>query len=581
MPDLFADTLFASASAAPDPVAGGGVFVIAAVVIMIVLGCPLFVVLGVLALACAIFFPVIGGIFDSLDAFTNNYNVMERITELEEQPSMVAIPFFMVAGAIMARGAIARRLVHFANAAFGWLPGGLAVSAIMACGMFAAISGSSPVTVITIGAIMLPAMAEAGYPERMSVGLVTSAGTLGIIIPPSIPMIVYAIFSSNAGAPVKVDDLFIAGIIPGFLIAAFLTGYVVIKGRALERQKFSFKKLVQSFLDGVWALFLPIFIIGGIDTGLFDATEAAAVSVVLALMIELSIHRSLKVHEIPKILTETSILMGAILIIICVAFGFMEFIAFKDIPGDIVRWLAQFELTPFTFILLLNVFLLLVGCLMDIISAIILFVPLVVPIATELGFDPVHLGLIFIVNLEIGYLTPPLGLNLFVATTYFKKPFGLVIRAVLPYLLMLFASLAIVTYVPTISKGLVNLKDGESFGQSFPEHKVLQPKQKDIDPEAAMEDEAGALEFDGPADGDGKADPANAPEIEKGKGTIQDFMKDPEFKENMKGFMGDEGAEEEEDDEEEEDFELPPLDEDDAGSGVAPDVSPPDSGPSP
>ncbi len=526
--------------AAAEPMAGGGVLIVAVLLGLILLGAPLFVIIGGLTVACFVAFPEFAAAFDSLEGFTRNFNLIERMVELAEQPTMVAIPFFMIAGAIMSRGAIARRLVDFANAVFGWLPGGLALSTIAACMFFAAISGSSPVTVITIGAIMLPAMVAAGYKENLGVGLITSAGTLGIIIPPSIPMIIYAIFASSAGQSVNIEDLFIAGIGPGILIGLLLAGYCILKGRGVARERFSGSKVAQTFLDGIWSLSLPGFILGGIYLGLFNATEAAAISVVLALVIELLIHKSIKPDELPKILTESAVLMGSILIIICVAFGFSEFMAIKQIPSQIVGWLAEWELTPFTFVLLLNVLLLLVGCLMDIISAIILFVPLIAPIAGQLGFDPVHVGLIFIVNLEIGYLTPPLGLNLFVTTSYFNKSFGMVIRSVAPFLLILASSLMIVTYVPTISLGLGNLKADRDFWVPFPESRVLKPLDDGPAEDELLDDDLLLDPLEAQIDDDGAS-----PTPKQGEDTIQDMMQDPEYRKLMQEMAADgEGDEE-------------------------------------
>ena len=529
-----------AAMATVEPMAGAGLLVVAVLIGLVLLGTPLFVVIGGLAVACLAAYPEFAGAFDSLNGFTTNFNLIERMIELAEQPTMVAIPFFMIAGAIMSRGAIAQRLVDFANALFGWLPGGLALSTIAACMFFAAISGSSPVTVITIGAIMLPALAAQGYPEKLGLGLVTSAGSLGIIIPPSIPMIVYAIFATSAGQPTNIEDLFIAGIGPGILIGLLFGVYCMLNSRGVKRERFEFRQVVTTFLDGLWALSLPVFILGGIYLGLFNATEASAISVVLALGIELLIHRSLTPDELPSILGETAVLMGSILIIVCVAFGFSEFMAIKQIPDAIVAWLASYELTPLTFVLLLNVLLLLVGCLMDIISAIILFVPLIAPIAGHLGFDPIHVGLIFIVNLEIGYLTPPLGLNLFVATTYFEKPFGLVIKAVAPFLILLVVGLGIVTYVPTVSLGINNLRDGDDFWSSFPTGTKLVPRTQT---EAEADDEEAdllenALRGDKAPSADGKgAD-------DGGDASIQDLMKDSDFLQNLEDEMDEEADEE-------------------------------------
>jgi C4-dicarboxylate transporter, DctM subunit len=445
-------------------VPGGGWLIGLILILLVLLGAPLYVIIGGVTATCLFVMPIHETMYCGTDDFWNNFPFVDAMTKLAEEQSLLAIPFFMVAGAIMSGGDIAKRLVAVANALLGVLPGGLGLTTIGACVIFAAISGSSPVTVITIGAIMLPALAKAGYDEKLGLGLVTSAGSLGIVIPPSIPMIIFAIFATQAGAQgVSVDSLFIAGLVPGFLIAAVLGVYVMVKCRHLPRETFSFKKLRDAITDGVWALFLPVFILGGIYGSLFNATEAAAISVVLALLIEILIHRSLKPSELPKIFGETSVLMGAILLIICVAFGLTEFLTAHDVPEKIVGWLQGLGLTSFEFVLLLNIMLIIVGCLMDIISAIILFVPLVVPIACGpegLGFDPIHLALIFIVNLEIGYLTPPLGLNLFVASTYFEKPFGLVMRSTVPFLLILVGSLAIVTYIPSVSKGVLNLRDG-------------------------------------------------------------------------------------------------------------------------
>ncbi|MFT7622239.1 MAG: C4-dicarboxylate transporter DctM subunit [Myxococcota bacterium] len=434
---------------------GGGL--IACVLLLLLLGAPLFVVIGGLALGCFAFWPQVIGYFDSFEAFTLNFNLMARMRDLADQESLVAIPFFMIAGAIMSRGAIARQLVECARAAFGWLPGGLAISTVIACMFFAAISGSSPVTVITIGAIMYPALLDAGYPEKFSMGLVTSAGSLGIIIPPSIPMIVYAIFATMNGTPVDIKDLFIAGVGPGLVIGGSLAAVCVYKGARIPREQFEWARLFRSVREGFWALFLPGFILIGIYFGIFNAIEASAIAVILALVIELFVHRELSLGELPAVLADSAALMGSILVIISVALGLSEFMTINEIPDAVVGWLASYELTPLGFVLLLNVMLIIVGCLMDIISALILFVPLIIPLAAQLGIDPIHLGLIFIVNLEIGYLTPPLGLNLFVSSGFFQKPFGDVMKSVLPFIGALVVSLAIITSMPTISLGLVRL----------------------------------------------------------------------------------------------------------------------------
>ncbi len=444
---------------------------------LILLDLPLFVILAGLTMALFWVNPHPGSedFLTSWSDFANNFNLLERAVGLAQQPTLVAIPFFTLAGTLMSRGTIADRLIRLADSMFGWLPGGLAISTVAACALFAAISGSSPVTVITIGTVMYPALLARKYPDRFSLGLVTSAGSLGIIIPPSIPMIVYAIFATQAGAPVKVEELFIAGFLPGLLIAGALVAYCVVAGWRFERDKFDAGAIVVALREAAWSLVVPVVILGGIYLGVFDTTAAAAIAVILALLIEIFIHRSLKFDELPSVMAETGVLMGAVLVIIGVALGMSEYLTIHKIPDQIVDWLRSNDLSPVMFIILLDVILLVIGCLMDIISAIILFVPLFVPIALALGFDPIHIGLIFIVNLEIGYLTPPIGLNLFVAAGLFNKTFGYALRASAPFVLVIFLCLGVVTMVPAIPLWLVNVTRPESkrVSMAFPTGEAL------------------------------------------------------------------------------------------------------------
>lgn len=445
--------------------------------LLVLLDLPLFVILAGLTIALFWINPHPGSedFLNSWSDFANNFNMLERAVGLAQQPTLVAIPFFTLAGTLMSRGAIAARLINLADACFGWMPGGLAISTVAACAIFAAISGSSPVTVITIGTVMYPALLARKYPERFSLGLVTSAGSLGIIIPPSIPMIVYAIFATQAGAPVKVEELFIAGFLPGLLIAAALVAYCLVVGWRFERDNLDAARIVKALREAAWSLVVPVVILGGIYLGVFDTTAASAIAVVLALLIELFIHRSLKFDDLPSVMAECGVLMGAVLVIIGVALGMSEYLTIHKIPDAIVQWLRTHDLSPVTFIILLDLILLVIGCLMDIISAIILFVPLFVPIALALGFDPIHIGLIFIVNLEIGYLTPPIGLNLFVAAGLFNKTFGYALRAATPFVLVIFVCLGLVTMVPAIPLSLVNATrpSSERVSMSFPTGKDL------------------------------------------------------------------------------------------------------------
>ena len=423
--------------AAPDGAeassgSGGGLMLLAALAAMVGLGSPLFVIIGVLA---ALAFMIYGDDYTvgacatlELDTVCGFETFPAKMAELSSKPVLLAIPFFVVSGAIMSAGDIANRLVTFARALVGWLPGGLAIATVGGCIFFAAISGSSPVTVIAIGTMMYPALTKAGYNDKFSMGLVTTAGSLGILIPPSIPMLVFAIVA-GAASPIDIGELFMAGIMPGVLIAGLLSVYsMVVAGRTVkERDKFEFTQIYRTFLDGFWAISLPAIILGGIYTGLFTATEAAAVSVVYSLVVELYIHRTLTWGELPKVLADAAVLMGTLLIIMALAFGLNDFLVEQQVPILAVEWITSMQLTPFQFLLLVNLFLLVVGALMDSISAILVIAPLLTPIAATLGIDPIHMGVIFIVNLEIGYLTPPIGINLFVASAAFGKPMGQVI----------------------------------------------------------------------------------------------------------------------------------------------------------
>lgn len=456
-----ADELAGESPAPP----GATMMLIAALVLMIVLGSPLFVIIGVLAALC---FSLYGeaSLYDPSKCTTLETEAIcgfdifpAKMANLTTKNVLLAIPFFVVSGAIMSAGDIANRLVAFAKALVGFLPGGLAIATVGGCIFFAAISGSSPVTVIAIGSMMYPALVKAGYDGRFSMGLVSTAGSLGILIPPSIPMLVFAIVAGGR-VPLDVGELFMAGILPGVMIGALLSLYsvwIAKKAGTAARERFSFADVLTRFREGFWAIMLPVLILGGIYSGLFTPTEAAAVSVIYALAVELLIHREIGLSHLPKILSEAAVMMGTLLIIMALAFGLNDFLVEEKVPDMAVEAIRSMELGPLEFLLIINVMLLLVGALMDSISAIMIIAPLLKPIADQLGIDPVHLGVIFIVNLEIGYLTPPIGINLFVASSVFRKPLGEVIKSVIPFIALMFVGLGIVTYVPSVALGPVNV----------------------------------------------------------------------------------------------------------------------------
>lgn len=420
----------------------------------LLLGQPLFVLMG--ALGILLLAQVSG--MSTLEDLTV---VPRKLLELASKEVLLAIPFFVVAGELMTQGSLARRLIDVMQALFGALPGGLAVAGVAGCVFFAAISGSSPVTVVAIGSIMVPALVKQRYPEGFAIGLLTTAGSLGILIPPSIPMIVYAIMVSSS-TPVDPRDLFIAGIVPGLFIGALLAIYSLAFGvrNKIPTEPFSWARMKVAFRRGIWSLLLPVIILGGIYSGVFTATEAAAVSVVYAFAIELFVHKELDAKKLVTVATTSMTVMGALLVIIALAITLNYFLVLEGVPDLMVEWLKGLDLDRTTFLLVVNLLLLVVGCFMDIMSAILIIAPMLAPMAAAIGIHPVHMGIIFIVNLEIGYLTPPVGLNLFVSSTLFKKNLGFIIRSVLPTLAIMLGSVVAITWVPGLSLTLVQLVNG-------------------------------------------------------------------------------------------------------------------------
>lgn len=356
---------------------------------------------------------------------------------------LLAIPMFLLAGSVMTRGSIARRLIDLAISLTRPLPGGLAVATILSCGIFAAISGSSPVTLLAVGTILYPALLEHGYPKRFALGALTSGGTLGIIIPPSIPLILFGIVTETS-----ITDLFIAGIIPGAMIAVVLAGYSFWVNRKMPAQNFSRQEFTSALMRGSWSAMLPIILLGGIYSGYFSATESAAVALVYALFVEIVIHRELKPIDFFHTAVETAKLLGMLFPIVAVALSLKTILTIEEIPDQLALWVTEITDNKVAFLLAINVLLLVVGCLFDVISAILILAPLLLIPATAYGIDPIHLGIIMVINLEIGFLTPPLGLNLIVATTAFRESFVEICLAVLPFIALIFAILMVVTFVP-------------------------------------------------------------------------------------------------------------------------------------
>jgi C4-dicarboxylate transporter DctM subunit len=359
---------------------------------------------------------------------------------------LLAIPMFLLAGNIMTRGSIARRLIDLAISVTRPIPGGLAVATILSCAIFAAISGSSPVTLLAVGTILYPALLENGYSKRFALGALTSGGTLGIIIPPSIPLILYGIVTENS-----IADLFLAGIIPGLLIAGVLAFYSYWSNRKMAAQPFDIDEFTVALRKGGWSALLPVILLGGIYSGYFSATEAAAVALVYALFVEMFIHRELKPIDFFHTAVDTAKLLGMLFPIVAVALSIKTILTIEEIPDQLAVWITDITASKIAFLLAVNVLLLIVGCLFDVISAILILAPLLLIPATAYGINPVHFGVIMVINLEIGFLTPPLGLNLIVAMTAFRENFLTIVRAVLPFIALILTVLMAVTFIPELA----------------------------------------------------------------------------------------------------------------------------------
>jgi C4-dicarboxylate transporter, DctM subunit len=363
---------------------------------------------------------------------------------------ILSIPMFILCGGVMTKGSTAKRLIGIAAALTEHLPGGLAVACTLSCGVFAAISGSSIVTMLAIGTVMYPAMKQGGYTNRFSLGAIMAGGTLGIIIPPSIPLILYGLVTETS-----ITDLFIAGVGPGLLLLAVFAVYSMWVNRHLPRKAFDGARLATALREGIWALLMPVILLGGIYTGYFSALEAAAVSLVYALLVETFIHREFKLGDFYEVVLEASKLGGTLFPLLAVALSLNLVLTEHRVPMMMVEVMRGFTDSPLAFMLLVNILLLIVGCLMTSGEAILILGPLLAPMAVAYGYDKVLFGIIMIVNLEIGFLTPPVGLNLLVAMSTFKQKFGELVAAATPFIFLMLGCLALIAWQPWIAMSLV------------------------------------------------------------------------------------------------------------------------------
>lgn len=400
-------------------------------------GAPLFVALAA------------GGLLASSASGISPDILIIEMNRLAGSPNMLALPLFTLAGVIMANGGAPHRLIKFYDAALGWLPGGLGFVALITCAFFTAFSGASGVTILALGGLLYPMLREEGYRYRFTSGLLTTSGSLGILFPPSLAIIIYSIV-----AGVSIEDMFLAGIIPGILLIIMLTMYSFYDCRHfdLPKRRFEFHKFLHGAHGSIWDLVMPFFIIFGIFGGYVSVTEAAAATATYVLFVEVVVYKNLTLHKhLQPILTECCILFGSLLIIILIALGLTNLLIDAQIPNQLLAFMQEHVETKLQFLILLNVFLLVVGATMDIFSAIIVVVPLILPLAQQYGIHPAHLGIIFLANLEIGYSTPPVGINLFIASQRFNEPVLTLFRACLPFLFVMIIWLLIITYLPGLS----------------------------------------------------------------------------------------------------------------------------------
>ncbi|MBR0344241.1 MAG: TRAP transporter large permease [Rudaea sp.] len=416
-----------------------------ALVLLAALGAPLFVVLAAIAL------------FGFSASGQPGTAVAIEFYRLAEMPALIAIPLFTLAGYLLAESQAPRRLVRLTNAMFGWLPGGLAIVSICACAFFTAFTGATGVTLVALGAVLYPALRQSHYGERFSLGLLTSSGSLGLLLVPSMPLILYGVVAQqfHTTPPVAIDALFKAGLLPSLLMIVVLSLYSVWHARGLPRPpKPPPGELWAAVKDAGWELPLPVLVLAGVFSGKLAPSEAAAATALYVLIVTVLIRREIKFAELPRVIREAMLLVGAILIVLGFSLALTNWLIDADVPEQLFGWLQAGITSKLGFLLVLNAFLLVFGMLLEGFPAIIILVPLVLPIAMHYGVDPVHLGIIFLANLQIGIFLPPAGMNIFIAAARFNRPATTIIRACLPFYVLLMLCVLIVTYVPELSLAL-------------------------------------------------------------------------------------------------------------------------------
>jgi len=398
-------------------------------------GAPLFILMSGLAL------------FAFYSAEIDLSAVAVEVYRMSTAPTLVTIPLFTFAGFVLAESRAPKRLLDVADSLLGWMPGGVALVCLFVCAFFTAFTGASGVTIIALGGLIYPILRDQGYSERFSLGLVTTCGSIGLLFPPSLPIILYGII-----AKVDIDSLFLAGIIPGFIMIFIIGVYAIKQDRTREKRTFNFRLAVKALISAWPELPIPLIVLGGIYGGFLTANEASALLALYVFMMYFFIKKELKLSsDLTKIVVESMRLVSSILIVLCSALALTNYLVDQEVPLKILQFMRTAIHSPYTFLFVLNIFLLIVGCLMDIFSAIIVVVPLILPIAQDFGINPVHLAIVFLTNLEIGYITPPVGINLFISSFRFEKSVSELYRVSFPFLILSILALLIITYIPWLT----------------------------------------------------------------------------------------------------------------------------------
>jgi tripartite ATP-independent transporter DctM subunit len=418
--------------------------------------------LGVALLGAPLFAVIAGGALLGFSRAGVDLSVVAiEIYRLAEMPVLLAIPLFTFAGYLLGESQAPRRLVRVTNALLGWLPGGLAMVALVACALFTAFTGASGVTIVALGSLLYPALRAAGYPERFSLGLVTTSGSLGLLFAPSLPLILYGVVAQQlgVGSPVRIDDLFRAGLLPGLLMLALLSAWSAWVGRDRDGppQRFSWREAGASLRDSAWEIPLPFLILGGIYSGTFAVSEAAAVTALYVLAVEVGIRREISLARLPSVMRESMVLVGGVLLILGASLASTNYMIDAEVPTRLFEAIRAHVDSRLAFLVLLNLFLLVLGTMLDIFSALVIVIPIILPVALGYDIHPVHLGIVFLANMQIGYFTPPVGMNLFIASYRFEKPVLELYRATLPFFFLLLAAVLVLTYWPWLSLVLLGL----------------------------------------------------------------------------------------------------------------------------